>query len=309
LGELSRPAAVGPLCDYVTHDRCYAKIAGFHALGRIGDRAAVEIIRPLLDDPNCQDDWYWYGCKSVRAAAAAALLALGDAGGTSYLTELAEADDDVFYVWFAPAILRLPDAPVALTSRLTPEALCGPGAGKVRQTDPARVAMVTEALGLVGGPVACERLQTLTGFRSRYVRGQAVLSLLAADPSDARVAAAEELADGDPTDFVRVKAALALALADRASPVDQIARVATETPESFDRAVAIESLGLLGDVSAEPLLRASLDDPDDYVRRCGVEALDRIGADGIDTLLEDPDELVRLQAARMLAAREKGGRA
>ncbi len=309
LGDLRRPEAVGPLVEYVTTCRRHSKTAGFTALARIGDRGAVEAIRPLVDAPNVEDDWYWIGCKSVRAAAAVALLSMGDEGGAAYLTELADANDSVFYAWFAPAILRLGDEPpaaAALKARITPEAYSEPQKDKTRQTDPGMVAMTTEALGLIATPAAQEQLRVLLAFRSRYVRGQAALSLLAAEASDGNLAAVETIAVGDPTEFARVKAATALANVGRRQFVPFIAEVAADADDAFDQAVAVESLGLLAAEEHAETVAAQLDAADPYIRLCAVEALERIDrdrfADRVAPRADDADIHVRLQAAKYAAA-------
>lgn len=313
LGELRSPKAVGPLLDYVKYARWHAKCAGFHALARIGDRSICDEIRPLVHLPNASDDWYWYGCRGVRAACAVALLALGDEGGVPYLEELADRDDDVFYAWFGPAILRLPDEPPAakrLKGRITMDALFGPGARRTRQVEPGIVTMIAEALGVLGGPEACAKLVELMGFRSRYTRGQAAVSLLQASQADEHAAAVEQLADGDPTDFARVKACMALARAGRRECADRIVETMGGIDDPFDLAVGVEALGLIGRPEDFDPVAALLRHEDYYVRQCAVEAVDCIGCDEASAALEqcksDSSVRVRMQVAAFFAAREGG---
>jgi len=312
LGELRSPRAVGPLVDYVRHARWHAKTAGFHALAQIGDRSVCDAIRHLVDNPNCSDDWYWYGCRSVRAAAAIALLALGDQTGAGYLHELADRDDNVFYAWFAPAILRLPDDPpaaVRLKARLTVGRVCGEDAAPVRRTEPGALTMAAEALGLLGGAEACERLMELLSFRSRYVRGQAAVSLLSCSTADEHLTAVAELAESDPTDFARIRAAQALCAAGRMEYAEQVRSAVERCADPFDRAVALQVLGSLGRAEDRDLVLGMLSHPDGYVRQCAVEALERIG-DAPETALaacrKDPDVRVRMQTAKYDLAREGG---
>jgi len=313
LGELGRPSAVGPLLDYVCYSRWHGKTAGFHALARIGDRSVCPAIRPLVDLPNSSDDWYWYGCKSVRAAAAVALLALGDESGEEYLTSLAERNDDVFYAWFAPALLRLPDEPPAAArfkARLTVDCLAGEGARGTRKVEPGVMAMVAEALGIIGGDDACRALLGFMGFHSRYVRGQAVVSLLAAAPTDEHVAAARDMADGDETDFARIKAALALARTGRDERLAQLREMAEGCEDPFDTAVALQALGEVGRAEDVDRVAGHLGCDDPYVRQMAIEALERIDAEGaaqrVQPLRDDPDIGVRLQAAKLYAALNGG---
>jgi len=311
LGELGRRQAVRHLLRYVSTSRHYHKTLGFEALARIGDASACPALRRLVARPNVRDDWYWYGCRGVRAAAAVALLALGDDGGAAYLRELADKQDDVFYCWFGPAILRLPPATAAareLKARITVEALHDPGARRTRHTDPGVVTMKAETLGLLATPAACQALLDLMRFHSRYVRGQAVLSLLQASRAPEHLKAAEALADGDPTDFVRIKAALALARSGRPGRAAFIAQAAASLEDLFDRAVAIEALGLVGGKEHGPVVARQLREADPYVRQCALEALERIdpGAAGraAQRLVKDKALRVQLQAAKVLAARE-----
>jgi len=311
LGELGSRDAVGPLLDYVRYSRWHAKTTGFHALAQIGDRSVCDVIRPLVDLPNSSNDWYWYGCRSVRAAAAVALLTLGDEGGAHYLTELADKGDDVFYAWFAPALLRLPDDPpaaAALKKRITVESFLQEGSRQVRRTDPGVIAMIAEALGVIGTDAAREVLMELLQFRSRYVRGQATLSLMEATPTDEQVAAVEDVAENDPTDFARIKASLALAKAGRAEYGDKLRTSVDRCDDSFDEAVAVEAIGILGRSEDFDLVATRLRHEAPYVRQCAVEALERIDPDAAaeraEACRQDPEIRVRMQAAKLDAARK-----
>jgi len=322
LGELRRKEAVGPLLRYVGRFGWQTKLVGFHALAQIGDRGVCPALRPLVDKPNCFNDWYWYGCRGVRAAAAIALLALGDDAGAACLRELADAGHDVFYAWFAPAILRLGDEPPAtseIKARITLEAIWPPDKPLVRRTDGGVVTMVAETLGLLGTERAFSELVGLMRFRSRYVRGQAALSLLSAAPTKKHLAAVEKIARSDKTDFARIKAHEALARCStgvspvlpektRKASVDAIAALAAKAADPFDQAVAVESLGSLACAEHSPLIRQKLSHADPYVRRCAIEALERIepaaGGEAAAASLDDPDPFVRLQAAKSFVACE-----
>lgn len=314
LGELGDPAAVPALCDYVTQSRFYCKTAGIEALARIGDRRAVPVLQGLLKDPNVDDDWFWYCRRAVIASAAIALLALGDDSGAAYLNQLADRDDDVFFCWYAPALLRLPsDLPAArlLKARLSVAAVAGPGARKTRLSEPGIMTIKTEALGLMATPEACAAIKALMPFHSRYVRGQAALSLMEAACNDNHEPLVAAMADGDATDFARLKASLALALTGHKERATFIASSAGRVEDPFDRAVALEALGTLGDNAYATEIEAQLDHGDPYVRQCALEALERVGAASAQAAakraLKDPNIRVRLQAAKLLAAAQKEG--
>jgi len=309
LGELGRREAVPALVDYVRTSRHYHKAGGYHALGQIGDRSAIPVLRKLVADPGVRDDWYWYGCRAVRAGAAVALLALGDDGGADYLRELAEKSNDVFYCWFGPTILRLPGStPGAreLRGRLTVEALLSPVPRSTRLSEPGLMSMKAEALGLLGGEAACAELMGLMKFHSRYVRGAAALALMTASRAPEHVAAVAALADCDPTEFVRIKASLALAQAGQAERAEFIAEMAGKAADAFDRAVAVEALGILGDGQYAAAVSRQLKHADTYVRQCALEALERIdpsrAARAARGMAKDKSPRVRLQAAKILAA-------
>lgn len=309
LGELGRREAVPALVAYVTDCRYYCKTAGIDALARLGDPAVCGDLRRLMADPNVDDDWFWYCRRAVRASAAVALLALGDDSGAAYLKELADTDDDVLLCWYGPAVLRLPDDLTAareVKALITLDRLAGGGTRRTRHTEPGAVAMKAEALGLIGTPEACRALLELMQFHSRYVRGQAAVSLLGADPGEAHVAAVTAMADSDGADFARVKASVALALAGRCEKVAFLAEAAGSIDDPFDRAVAVEALGIAGDATRADVVASQLAHADAYVRQCALEALERMGAPGARAAAEraagDASIRVRLQAAKLLAA-------
>lgn len=312
LGELGDRQAVGPLCDYVTQSRFYCKTAGIDALARLGDREAVPVLRKLLQEPNVDDDWFWYCRRAVLASTAVALLAFGDESGVSLLQQMADKDDDVFFCWYAPAILRLTaDTPAVsdLKSRLTAPAIVGVNPRKTRLSEPGLMTIKLEALGLVRTPEACEAIKSLMTFRSRYVRGQAALSLMEAACHDGHEQLIAAMADGDDTDFARIKASLALALTGHKERAAFIAAAAGRVDDWFDRAVALEALGVLGDNAYTAEIEAQLDHPEPYVRQCALEALERVGAPSAVAAAQrarkDKNERVRLQAAKLLAAAGK----
>ncbi|HOI56570.1 MAG TPA: HEAT repeat domain-containing protein [Phycisphaerae bacterium] len=315
LGQVGRREAVAPLLRYVTESQFYTKVAGLAALARIGDPSACDSLAALVDQPNVTDDWFWYACRSVRGAAAVALLALKDPRGGAYLNELADRDDDVVFVWWGVAILRLPNhlpETAALKGRITVEALRRRGDRGVRCSDAATLAMKATVAEMIGDEEACRLLCELAGHSSRYVRGQAAVSLLLTSPTDDHVALVRRMAAEDSTEFGRMKAALALARTGCKEMLAPITRAAEAADDPFDRAAAVEALGLLGHKDDLPTVLAQADHDDAYVRLCAVEAADRIAptARNVTALArrladDDPDPRVQLQAAKLLAARDK----
>jgi len=315
LGELGRREAVAPLLRYVTGSRYYCKAAGLHALARIGDASVCPTLRGLVDDPNVVDDWFWLDGRAVRAAAAVALLTLGDDSRAGYLAEMADAGHDVFFCFYGPTILRLPDDLAAtrdLKARLTVEAVSDPARHSVRHSDPARVTLKAEVFGLLATPEACAALRELMTFHSRYVRGQAAVSLLQADASAEHVRLVEAMADGDAADFARVKGSYALAASGRRGRIAPIAEAAARLDDPFERAAAVECLGLLAASAAAGVIERQASHADPYVRQCAIEALDRLGAEAAERVARqrasDDNLRVRLQAAKVMAARDGEGR-
>ena len=314
LGELGDASAVPALCAYVTQSRFYCKTAGIEALARIGDGAAVPVLQGLLKNPNVDDDWFWYCRRSVLASTAIALLALGDESGVGVLNELADKDDDVFFCWYAPAMLRLPndlDAVRQLKGRLLASLTAGAGSRRTRMSEPGLLAIRAEAMGLMATAEACAAIKELMAFQSRYVRGQAALSLMEAACNDDHEQLVARMADGDKTDFARIKASLALALTGHKERASFIAASSGRVEDWFDRAVALEALGVLGDDAYTAEIEAQLDHADPYVRQCALEALERVGAASVaaaaERALKDENVRVRLQAAKLLAAAGKEG--
>ncbi|NLF32723.1 MAG: HEAT repeat domain-containing protein [Planctomycetes bacterium] len=316
LGDLGSPAAVGPLIRYVQTHGSFAKTAGLDALGRLGDRGACGALRELADDPRVDDDsGWWYGSTAVRLAAALALLALGDDSRAEWLM-----DDDrskagidrkewALFCWFAPAVLRLPDTLEAtrrLKGRITVEAL----AADSREAH--RFIHRCDALGLLGTEEAAGVLAAMLGHASRYVRGRAAVNLLRVSDRPYHVDRVVWVAHNDPADFARVKACEALARHGRHLYGRRLAAAFNDgLYDPFDRAAAVESLGLLGDVSALTILQQHSKHDDPYVRLCAVEALERLGTPAAlaaaGERAGDEDLRVRMQVAKAMAANGRGG--
>lgn len=308
LGELGDPAAVEDLIAYTRKSRHCYKTAGMEALARIGDQRAVPVLRELCDAPNVQNDWYWFMYKSVRAASATALLMLGDDSGADYLHELADADDDAFYGWFAPSLLRLSNdrgTVHALQQRLTVESMFAAGKGGLRETDPGFVITVAEALALVPDDeheaAVAALCELLSGSDSRYVRAQAARSLHVRGEQQHL----QQWMETTATDFERITA---LALQSDEHSQEQLETLSEYAGENFDRAAAVTALGQRADDAAATCCIARLHDNDAWVRQCAVAALERIGGAGTTALfksmLDDPAPRVRLQAAKALVVTE-----
>lgn len=312
LGDVGSPQAIPALLDYVRHCRWHAKSAGFHALAEIGEPEVCASIRPLVDLPNCPDDFYWYGRKSVRAAAAVALLRLGDDGGVGCLEELAAEDSPVFFAWYAPAILRLPPATAAdaLKERLSVPYYFPPETGRLRTTDAGEATMIAEALGEMGSPEASGRLLELTEHQSRYVRAQAATSLASVSDEKDHIDRVEEMARTDPADFTKIQAAHAMGRTDREEHLDVVRSGVEDCQDPFDRATAVRALGDIGNRQDFSRISRRLEDPEPYVRQRTVEALEKIDGERAETFLGplrgDGSVRVRMQVAKFYAVHQEG---
>jgi len=315
LGDLGSKAAVGPLLDYVTNCPYYAKTAGLDALARIGDRSAVERIRGVFADPRVDSDvTWWYGSTAVRLGAGLALLTLGDDSPAEWLLDEDTSRDEVdrrnwaMFCWFAPAVLRLPDTLKAtrrLKKRITVEKLT------VDSNDVHRFVVRCDALALLGTDEATSALVGFTGHLSRYVRGRAAVRLLGVSDHRGHVDRVVSMAQNDRTDFARIKACEALGREGRSFYARRVAEMAARTPDPFDKAAAVESLGALGAADHLGVVIRSAGAEDPYLRLCAVEALDRIGTpaaiEAAGRRMDDPDMRVRMQAAKCIAAHRQGG--
>jgi len=239
-------------------------------------------------------------------AAALALLSLGDETGVPFLTEPRTDERDwALFSWYGPTVLQLPGNSAAVRrvqARVTVDTLLPEG-----KDDPGQLVIICRALSLLGTPAARDRLLGLTVHRSRYVRARAAQGLAAMShrPEDLDLVAT--MARDDRTGFVRLKASEALALRDAGLRyAEAVARAARQEPDPFDRAAALDSLGVLARDEYAPAAVEALQESDAYVRLAAAAALDRIGSpravDAVRTVRHDRDLRVRLQAAKCLAA-------
>lgn len=316
LGELKRPDSVPSLITYLQKERYYTKVAGIYALWQIADPACVPVLQEMVQNPNVPDDWYWYARRAVIVSAAIGLSVFDDDTGLPFLQELLENNHDVILCWYAPTILRLAQGndqinPVAglkkIARQITVDTIFDTTGGRRRLIEPGLLSMIAEALGVIGSKEAQSKLAELFTHSSRYVRARACLSLLEADASDTNRQRVSDLLLTDQTDFVAIKASLALAKAfddEREKRTSVIAKIASHATDPFDRAVAIESLGMIPDVNHADVITNALDDADAYVRQCAAEACPRQPElrKRFETLRQhDPSLRVRLSSCKWLA--------
>ena len=318
LGELRAREAVGPLLNYVCTDPHYAKTAGLEALGRIGDPSVCPRIRQLMSDPHVPNDTPWYGYQSVRVAAALALLSLGDESGAATLQGIIDATatdrspEDAakwaLYAWFGPAVLELPDG--LESARKLKEEMTFESLYPAEKKDPGQIVVIARALGMMNTDQSLGKLVELLKFHSRYVRASAAVNLLAASPTTEHIAAVTELAEKDPTEFVRIKASLALVLAGDDKYLPVIVKAADSAEDGLDRAAAVEALGLLHQRACVALLMRQLRQANPFVRLSAIQALDRLDCgETVDMAVAgcrlDANPRVRLYAAKYFAARRR----
>jgi HEAT repeat protein len=273
IGEWEGHALIPDLIEHARNHRFYSKVTAFYALAKLSATEAIPHLAKLVDDPNVSNDWYWHGAKGVRAAAAVSLLQLGSEAGVAHLRELAEKRENVFYRWFAPALLRLKNA-VPLHAYLTLENLCPSDRQKKYDgpefSEPGMLCMLCEALGLVDDPAAVERLEFYLDHYSRFVRRQVYRALYLRNSSDATAQKISANARKHGTDFDLIVAA------GISKDSATLADIAHRAPESFDRASAIDTLAAISSPALEETGPRGLEDADVYVRQCSVEALGRV---------------------------------
>jgi HEAT repeat protein len=266
LGETANPAAIPSLLQYARKSRHHHKAAAIHALAKLAPNAPQNLqdktrqaLRQLHANPNTHDDWYWTGHRGLKASIALALLHLDDDSLAPYLHALADKNDDVFFAWLAPAILQLPASRAAaqLQKRITPEAIINPPPSSTRRSEPGLLVMKAQTLALLPAKESTNALIDLTKFHSRYVRGQAAISLLKLAPT--QTGTIEKLHKKDPTDFVKIQSARALKLP---APITKLAQ---STPDPLDRAIALEALAALNSRTAFATIQKQLTHPHFYV--------------------------------------------
>ena len=307
LGELGWPEAIDPLLDYVITSPRYEKNAGLDALRRIGRADVCEQIVPLIDAPNVYDDYYWYCADAIRAAAALTVLALDPSQNTGYFERQYATPDNFKFIWFchyySPVILSLPETDERI-SRLRQWVIERLLQRKTWQPD--QLVMMSKALGRLGGSAAHNQLKWFLRFPSRYVRGEAIFSLLRSAPTAEHIALAKRLQVQDPADYVILKSAAALCLAGELRYAAILRTTLAEAQDAFVKATAMELLALLRQEEDIPLLQEGLSDKDPYVRLCAIEALEGSAPHALQSLercLEtDPHPRVRLQAAKTILA-------
>jgi HEAT repeat protein len=273
IGTWRLNAAIPDLLRHVQTSPLYSKVAAIESLAKLAPPEARDCLAPVFENPGVPDDFYWVQYKGVRAAAAIALLQLGDTAGVEWLKDRLTHKDASVFRWYAPALLRVSNPlPPALANLLTLEALCNPAHRDAMDlppySDPGNVCMLCEALALVEDPAADEDLRFYMNFFSRFVRGQAYRSLYHRHPTPVTLREIHAAALHHGTTFDLAVCAI---LEGDIPALTQFTRSA-ETP--FDRATAVDGLATLTpSPESDAALLAALEDPDAYVRQCAVEAL------------------------------------
>lgn len=100
LGRSRHPLAFAPLSKAIGNREPAVRQAAAHALGLLGDRRAIPLLRQVLDDQS----------GSVRGEAAGALLTLGDASGLEMVNQLASSETPEGRLAAAQYLSSRPDA-------------------------------------------------------------------------------------------------------------------------------------------------------------------------------------------------------
>jgi HEAT repeat protein len=273
IGTWHLDAAIPDLLHHLRTSPLYSKVAAIESLAKLSPPETRDCLVAVFQNPVVPDDFYWVQHKGVRAAAAIALLGLGDTTGVDWLKDRLTHQDPSVFRWYAPALLRVSHPlPPALAPLLTREALCNPAHRDAMDpptySDPGNVCMLCEALALVEDPAADEDLRFYMNFFSRFVRGQAYRSLHQRHPTPATLHEIRTAAHRHGTPFeLAVCATLE-------SDIPTLTQFSRNAEIAFDRATAVDGLATLpASPESDAALLAALADPDAYVRQCAVEAL------------------------------------
>lgn len=266
IGDWGLQAMVPDLVRNLETSRFNAKVSSLYALEKLAP--SESLFCEIFEAPNVPDDFYWMGFKSVKTAAAIALIKSGNPVGVEWLTRLADASDAVLLRWFAPAMLRLPrSSPVS--GLLTLDLLCSKSlrdaASDPKYTDAGQLCLLCEALGLIEDPGALEHLEHYAKFHSRFVRGQAYRAINKRSPHPTTTKKIGSWASQGGTDHDLVVAA---AIAGNGT---ELRRLAKDAPIGFDRATAMDAMPPTEEF-LQDLLRG-LKDKDPCARLFAVERL------------------------------------
>lgn len=270
IGKFGIETCIPALQNHVVASRSYTKMASIHALGLLGGAETESVLESVFQKPNVPDDFYWYGFRSVRAAAAIELIRHGNQTGLEWLNERWAAVDPVMTRWFAPTILRLP-ATTPLRKQITVEALC---ASDLRErcdtppySDPAMLCLLCESLGLIEDTATVEILEFYLGFHSRFVRLQAALALCRHNPGGSSLDKIQRAAEVYQTDCDRIGWCVA------SGDADGLHQIASTAASDVDRAAALEALNSTFPEKALPALLEGIRDSSPGVRRSSWEFL------------------------------------
>jgi HEAT repeat protein len=240
-------------------------VAVVHALGRLGDNAALAMLQQLFNAPDVHrtdDDLRW----SVGAAAGDALLDLGD-GGVAAVLEALNGMDAEMRRRAVQAIAR--SEHLTTVERLAP--LAGDADRWVRLD-------VVRILGGLGDPAAVPALKPLLNDADADVRLEAAKSL-------ARLGDASGVKQLERVAQLETERALALRLLARLDPDRNLPALLAHMTEDVSeaelddlRAHAAAVLGRLRAAEAVDTLIGLLKDPSWDVRREAAGALGRIGS-------------------------------
>lgn len=313
LGELKAKEALGPLVKYVKECRYYAKSAGFNALMEIGDRGVLADITPLIEKPNVPIDDHWYHSVCVQSAAALANIVLGGNDGGRFFEQIANTETikwkaDIFYLWYSPFILQLPDtnSAIAALKQQTKKLVL-----MKKFFQPERLTVAARALGVLKGKKAADQLRWhITNFQSRYIRGNGAYNLLIAESSQENAAMLDDLFNNDITDFVKIQAAAALHLSGKAGYEAYIVDRAKNASDTIDCTAAMEALGLKPSGAGKAVLMENVQHEIPYIRLCAIEALEKHKEPANRKIAgmaaKDPDPRVQLQATKFMIVKEGG---
>lgn len=264
LGRAGTQRAVAPLTAMLAGPPDEAIVAA-GALGAIGDARAFEPLVALLDAPDA----------SVRQAAVAALDSIAHPALHDRVLELL-ADPSPRRRECAARMAGYFGAPAHLARML---ALCEDAEPHVRRA-------ALEHIVFFDDPCVAATLRDAMAAGDATTRAAAARALAQLDDADARALLLRALDDDDL--WVRYFAARSLARHSSADAdlIERLKRLAANDPVPPVRAAAVEALGALNAVRAEPLLESIATMAESDVALAAIEALGALrGTAGVPSLL------------------------
>ncbi len=256
LGKIGVPA-LEPLLAALGHPQVSVRLGAVKALGQIAAPHTVEVLIPLLHDPD----------ERVRGSVAEALGRIGAARAVPALVDALHASSASVRKQAIEALGRIGDARAAESLVVA----LGDQHNDVRE-------QAIEALVKIGAaePLVAALHSPYPDVRSGAAETLEKIGAAAVEPLIAALR--------DPDKYVRALAAELLGRLGDARAVEPLVAALRDANKNV-RACVVEALGKIGDARAIESLTTSLTDPNASVRSNALDALIKIGAPAVPSLV------------------------